>query len=171
MNHERPKIVYIELMKCLRSIEGILNFTISKLSADFAALSASLFPCRPIWSSGPHEPTLYWIQWNGLLRSKGVVILDTGQHLTSHPTDISSGEVDNLFFIFQNQRPFWKGVVLHLNNLNPPHPGVLCAIFGWNWPSGSREEDENVKSLQTTDDMWSEKLTLAFSSGEMRTIL
>ena len=60
MNHERPKIVYIELMKCLRSIEGILNFTISKLSADFAALSASLFPCRPIWSSGPHEPTLYW---------------------------------------------------------------------------------------------------------------
>ena len=32
---------------------------------------------------------------------------------------------------------------------------MLCAKFGWNWPSGSREEDENVKSLQTdgqTDD-------------------
>jgi hypothetical protein len=26
-------------------------------------------------------------QGNDLLRAKGVVILDTGQHLTSHPTD------------------------------------------------------------------------------------
>ena len=26
---------------------------------------------------------------------------------------------------------------------------MLCAKFGWNWPSGSGEEDENVKSLQT----------------------
>ena len=26
---------------------------------------------------------------------------------------------------------------------------TLCAKFGWNWPSGSRKEDENVKSLQT----------------------
>ena len=30
------------------SVEGILNFTISNLSADFAALSL-LFPCIPIW--------------------------------------------------------------------------------------------------------------------------
>ena len=37
----------------------------------------------------------------------------------------------------------------HLNNLNPFHPWILCAKFGWNWPSGSGEEDENVKSLQT----------------------
>ena len=34
-------------------------------------------------------------------------------------------------------------------NFNPLHPGILCAKFGWNWPSGSGEEDENVKSLQT----------------------
>ena len=34
-------------------------------------------------------------------------------------------------------------------NLNPLHPGILCAKFGWNWPSGSGEEDKNVKSLQT----------------------
>ena len=34
-------------------------------------------------------------------------------------------------------------------NLNALHPGTLCAKFGWNWPSGSGEEDENVKSLQT----------------------
>ena len=26
---------------------------------------------------------------------------------------------------------------------------MLCAKFGLNWPSGSGEEDENVKSLQT----------------------
>ena len=26
---------------------------------------------------------------------------------------------------------------------------MLYAKFGWNWPSGSGEEDENVKSLQT----------------------
>ena len=26
---------------------------------------------------------------------------------------------------------------------------MFCAKFGWNWPSGSVEEDENVKSLQT----------------------
>ena len=62
-------------------------------------------------------------------------------------------------------------------NLNPLHPSMLCAKFGWNWPSGSGEEDENVKSLQTdgrtdretTDDRWSEKLTWAFSSGELKT--
>ena len=32
--------------------------------------------------------------------------------------------------------------------LNPLYPRMLCAKFGWNWPSGSGEEDENVKSLQ-----------------------
>ena len=36
-------------MKCLRSVEGILNFTISVSSAEFAALSASMFPCIAIW--------------------------------------------------------------------------------------------------------------------------
>ena len=34
-------------------------------------------------------------------------------------------------------------------NLNPLHPRMLCAKFGWNWPSGSGEEVENRKSLQT----------------------
>ena len=28
---------------------------------------------------------------------------------------------------------------------------MLCAKFGWNWPGGSWEEDENVKKLQTND--------------------
>ena len=26
---------------------------------------------------------------------------------------------------------------------------MSCAKFGWNWPSGSGEQDENMKSLQT----------------------
>ena len=56
---------------------------------------------------------------------------------------------------------------------------MLCAKFGWNWPSGSEEVDENVKSLrqrrrwlqrrQTTDKFWSEKFTWAFGSGELKT--
>ena len=54
---------------------------------------------------------------------------------------------------------------------------MFCAKFGWNWPSGSGEEDENVKSLRrrqqrqqrrTTDKLWSEKLTWAFGSGELK---
>ena len=45
---------------------------------------------------------------------------------------------------------------------------MLCAKFGWNWPSDSGEEYENVKSLRLqrqqwerriTDKFWSEKLT------------
>lgn len=53
---------------------------------------------------------------------------------------------------------------------------MLCAKFGWNWLSGSGEEVENVKSLQTDgqtdrrtpDKKWWEKLTWAFSSGELK---
>ena len=58
-----------------------------------------------------------------------------------------------------------------LTNLNPQHPRMLCAKFGWNWPSGSGEDYENVKSLQTDkptmDNRRLEKLTLAFSSVEL----
>ena len=64
------------------------------------------------------------------------------------------------------------------SNLNPLQPRMLCAQFGWNWPSGSGEE-YNVKSLWqqqrqggqqrwTTDILWSEKLTWTFSSGELK---
>ena len=58
--------------------------------------------------------------------------------------------------------------------LNPHHPRMLCAKFGWNWLSGSREEDENVKSLRqlqrrrTTYKLCSEKLIIAFVSGELK---
>ena len=35
-----------------------------------------------------------------------------------------------------------------LTNMISLHPRMLCAKFGGNWPSGSGEEDENVKSLR-----------------------
>ena len=58
-------------------------------------------------------------------------------------------------------------------NVNSLHPRMLCTKFSWNWPNGSGEEEENVKSLWqqrlrwqqrrrlTTDKLWSEKLTSA----------
>ena len=87
----------------------------------------------------------------------------------------------NVFSIFPYDLPLEKGVALPWTNLNLHHPRLLCAKFGWNWPSGSGEEDENVKSLQTdgqtegrtdgrtTDNRRSEKLTWAFSSDELIT--
>ena len=36
------------------------------------------------------------------------------------------------FSLFHNFFPFEKGGVLDLNKLNPLHPGMLCAKFGWN---------------------------------------
>ena len=64
-------------------------------------------------------------------------------------------------------------------NLNPLHQRMPCANFGWNWPSGSGGEDENVKILQTdgqtdiqmTDERRSKKLTWAFSSGEIKNFM
>ena len=37
-----------------------------------------------------------------------------------------------------------KGVALHKTNLNPLHTMMLCIKFGWNLPSGSREDFVNV---------------------------
>ena len=55
----------------------------------------------------------------------------------------------NLFLLIPNYLPFGKGVALHLNKLESPSPkDTLCQVW-LNWPSGSGEEDENVKSLQT----------------------
>ena len=52
---------------------------------------------------------------------------------------------------------------------------MICAKFGWNWPSGSEGEDENVKFYRLTgrrtDDKWSEKLTQAESSSELKTLI
>jgi hypothetical protein len=46
--------------------------------------------------------------------------------------------------------------------LSPPR--MICAKSGWNWPSGSGEEVENVKSLQT--DRRSDSQTVRQSDGQ-----
>ena len=52
---------------------------------------------------------------------------------------------------------------------------MFCAKSDWNWPSGSGEEDENVKRLQqrqqrwrTTEKLWPEMLIWAYGSGELK---
>ena len=52
----------------------------------------------------------------------------------------------NVFSLFRNYLPLEKGEVLHLNKLGFPSPKE-CFV-GWNWPSGSGEKDETVKSLR-----------------------
>ena len=40
--------------------------------------------------------------------------------------------------------PPWKRAGPFIwTNLNPIHPRILCAKFGWNWPSGSGEDFSN----------------------------
>ena len=81
----------------------------------------------------------------------------------------------NVFLQFHNYLPF-KDRPFNWTNLNPFHSKMLCAKFGWNWPSGSGEEDQNVESFRwrwqrwwgTTDKFWSEKLTGVFGSGELK---
>ena len=67
--------------------------------------------------------------------------------------------------------PVEKGRAHLWINLNPHQIRMLCVKFGWNWPSGSGEEDKNMKRLRrrqrTTNKFWSEKLTWVFHSGEL----
>ena len=55
----------------------------------------------------------------------------------------------NEFSLFRTYPPWKRAGSFIWGNLITLHQGILCAKFGWNWPSGSGEEDENVKSLQT----------------------
>ena len=67
----------------------------------------------------------------------------------------------------------WEGPFIW-TNLNSLNTKMIFVRFGWNWPSGSGEEDENVKSLRqcqrsrTTNKFWLKKLTGAFGSGELK---
>ena len=55
--------------------------------------------------------------------------------------------VVNVFWLLY-YLPLEKGQLLHLNEVESLLPkNALC----WNWPSGSGEEDENVKSFRQTD--------------------
>ena len=54
----------------------------------------------------------------------------------------------NVFCYFVIISPGKRAAPCNWTNLNPLHPRILCAKFGWNWPSGSGGGDENVKSLR-----------------------
>ena len=55
-----------------------------------------LVKCNQFWN---FEVSPAAIQWNGVLRAKRVVILDTGHYLTSHPKDINMKSfIDKLVF-------------------------------------------------------------------------
>ena len=55
----------------------------------------------------------------------------------------------NVISLFLYYIPLDKGVALFWNKLESPIPKDALYQVCWNWPSGSWEEDENVKSLQT----------------------
>ena len=83
----------------------------------------------------------------------------------------------NIILHFLYYLPLEKGGPFIWTNLNPLHPRMLCAKFGWNWPSGSGEKVENWRSLQTdrrtdrrrmTGDLKS-SLEL-FSTGELKIV-
>ena len=83
------------------------------------------------------------------------------------------------YFVITLRSPLEKDLALHLYKLESPLPKNTSIKFDWNWPSGSEEEDEDVKSLRqwwhqqrqprTTDKFRSEQLTWAFCSGELKT--
>ena len=90
-----------------------------------------------------------------------------------------SGEEDFLissmyFHYFVIISPWKRAGPFIWTNLNPHYPRMLCAKFGWDWPSGSWEEEENVKSLQTdgqTNRRTDGRRTTGdqkFSSGELK---
>ena len=54
----------------------------------------------------------------------------------------------NVFSLFHNYSPFRRGHGrLFKKKLNPLHPRMICANFGWNWPGGSGEENFEISSM------------------------
>jgi hypothetical protein len=81
-------------------------------------------------------------------------------------------KIFSAFLLFRYYLPLEKGDPLHLNKLeSPPPKDGLCQVWlklaRWFW-----RRSRKCKSLQTdrrtTDNRWSEKLTWAFSSGELK---
>ena len=52
-----------------------------------------------------------------------------------------------IFVIFVIISPWRRVGSFFWINLNPLHPRMLCAKFGWNWLSGSGEEDFWISSM------------------------
>ena len=57
-----------------------------------------------------------------------------------------------------------RGMALYLNKLESPSPiDVLCQVW-LNWPSGSGNEVQNVKSLQTDRHIGDQRISLELSA-------
>ena len=79
----------------------------------------------------------------------------------------------------------WKSAgPIMWTNLNPLHPRMLCAMFGWNWlrgfwirrwkcekfTDGRMDRQTDRRTDRRTEGQWTtDKLTWAFSSGELKT--
>ena len=80
----------------------------------------------------------------------------------------------NVFSLFRHYIPLEKGVALRLNK-SPSHKDVLCQVelklaqwfFGRRWKCKKKNTDKRT-DRRTTDNRRSEKLTWAFSSGELK---
>ena len=73
-------------------------------------------------------------------------------------------------FCYMYYLPLKKVCLFVSSNLNFLYFTVICVKFSFNWLSGSGE-DKYWKVLtdgRMTEDRWSEKLTWAFSSGELK---
>ena len=58
----------------------------------------------------------------------------------------------NVFLLFRIISSWKRAGLFIWTNLDPLYPGMQCVKFGSNWPSGSGEEDENVKNLRNNND-------------------
>ena len=134
--------------------------------------SVNVFFCWPfIWKTSLQQRMLCakfgWFWRRRFLK----ILLFRNYHIVPSLVEISPVVSLSCYYLnLKTEGPFFW------TNLNLLHPRMLSAKFGWNWPSGSAEE-ENVKSLRqchcwqqrrTTDKLWSEKLTWDFGSGELK---
>ena len=76
----------------------------------------------------------------------------------------------NVFSLFNYNLPLERTWPFIWTNFKPLYPMMLCAIFYLNWPSGSWEEDVNVKSIQTDGQTDEERQVIrkAHSSFQLR---
>ena len=64
-------------------------------------------------------------------------LVEIGSVVLEKKIFLSSSMYFSYFIIIS---PWIRGPIFW-TNLNSLHPRILCAKFGWNWPSGSGEED------------------------------
>ena len=102
-----------------------------------------------------HEPSiLHYLPWLNkfIFKENMVFIKTTGPWATSLTWENSSNQLThtcmiiimwltekNIIYFLRMEWLFLfyeNGMVLNWTNLNPLHPGMLCAKFGWTWPNG-----------------------------------